>query len=418
MSATRAVDHRRNLLAIYRAALAAVEGRAATRRHLEAQPPPGPVHLLAVGKAATAMALGAHDALGDRIVRGLVISKHGHGDPALARIAGIRYLESDHPVPGAHSLAAGQALVDYLDATPDDARFLCLGSGGASSLVELLPAGCDLDWLQRLTDWLLAGGYDIGTMNRVRKAFSRIKGGRLRHWLRGRPALNLLISDVPGDDPAVVGSGLLVPDRAAPLPLPAELPAWARAHLREGADDAPGAGDDGVETVLVARNADACAAARAAAIDLGYAVAATAGVLDGDAEAAARSLVAELAGGEPGLRIWGGETTVRLPPDPGRGGRNQQLALAAAIALAGRDDLLLLAAGTDGTDGPGEDAGALVDGGTQARGELHDGPAADALRRADAGTFLAAAGDLLQTGPTGTNVMDLALGLRLEGAGD
>ncbi|NCF11507.1 MAG: hydroxypyruvate reductase, partial [Gammaproteobacteria bacterium] len=107
------------------------------------------------------------------------------------------------------------------------------------------------------------------------------------------------------------------------------------------------------------------------------------------------------------------ETTVQLPEAPGRGGRNQHLALAAALELAGRNDMLLLAAGTDGTDGPGEDAGALVDGGTVRRGELHAGAAATCLARADAGTFLAAAGDLLQTGPTGTNVMDLALGLRL-----
>ncbi|HEY5718889.1 MAG TPA: glycerate-2-kinase family protein, partial [Gammaproteobacteria bacterium] len=207
-------EPRADLLALYRAALDAVDGRRAVRRHLAAQPPPGgPLHLVAVGKAATSMTLGALDALGPRVVSGLVICKAGGGDPALSADPRLRYLDSDHPVPGARSLAAGQALVGYLDAAPDDARFLCLGSGGASSLVELLPAGCDLAWLQRLTDWLLAGGYDIGTMNRVRKAFSRIKGGRLRQWLRGRPALNLLISDVPGDDPAVVGSGLLVPDR-------------------------------------------------------------------------------------------------------------------------------------------------------------------------------------------------------------
>ncbi len=404
------MDHRRNLLTIYRAALTAVEGRGAVRRYLETHPPDGRLHLVAVGKAATSMALGALDALSDRVVGGLVICKHGHGEPELDRVARITYLESDHPVPGEHSLAAGQALVDYLDRAPDDARFLVLGSGGASSLVELLPEGCDLAWLQRLTDWLLAGGYDIGTMNRVRKAFSRIKGGRLRGWLRGRLALNLLISDVPGDDPAVVGSGLLVPDRGARTPLPAELPDWARAHLEDGTS-----GDDltdSVETVLVACNADARTAARDAALALGYPVLAD-DELVGDAAEAARALVAELAGGRPGLRIWGGETTVQLPADPGRGGRNQHLALAAALELAGRDDLLLLAAGTDGTDGPGEDAGALVDGGTVERGELHAGSATEHLARADAGTFLAAAGDLLQTGPTGTNVMDLALGLRL-----
>ena len=405
------MDHRHNLLEIYRAALAAVEGRGAVRRHLEAHPPGGSLHLVAVGKAATSMTLGALDALGDQVSDGLVICKHGHGDPELERVGRLAYLESDHPVPGEQSLAAGRALVDYFDRAPDDARFLVLGSGGASSLVELLPEGCDLAWLQRLTDWLLAGGYDIGTMNRVRKAFSRIKGGRLRRWLRGRSALNLLISDVPGDDPAVVGSGLLVPDHGAPAPLPDELPDWARLHLH----DAPGeeCASSAVETLLVARNADARVAARDAANTLGYAVVEDDGELDGDAVDAARALVGALESGRPGLRIRGGETTVRLPASPGRGGRNQHLALAAALELAGRNVLLLLAAGTDGTDGPGEDAGALVDGGTVARGELHAGPAAGYLERADAGTFLEAAGDLIQTGPTGTNVMDIALGLRL-----
>lgn len=405
------MDHRRNLLAIYRAALDAVEGRGAVRRYLEAHPPAGPLHLVAVGKAATSMALGALDALGDQVTGGLVICKHGHGEPELDRVARIAYLESDHPVPGEQSLVAGQALVDELDAAPGDAHFLVLGSGGASSLVELLPEGCDLAWLQRLTDWLLAGGYDIGTMNRVRKAFSRIKGGRLRGWLRGRPALNLLISDVPGDDPAVVGSGLLVPDRGPPATLPVELPDWARVHLDESASGDEVA--DAVQTVLVACNADARAAARDAAIGLGYTVLDDDGELDGDAVEMARALVAELADGGAGLHIWGGETTVRLPEAPGRGGRNQHLALAAAVEITGRDDLLLLAAGTDGTDGPGEDAGALVDGGSVGRGELHAGSASGYLARADAGTFLAAAGDLLQTGPTGTNVMDLALGLRV-----
>jgi hydroxypyruvate reductase len=379
------VDHRRNLLEIYRAALAAVEGRGAVRRHLQAHPLEGPLHLVAVGKAATSMTLGALDALGDQISDGLVICKHGHGDPELERVGRLTYLESDHPVPGEQSLAAGRALVDYFDRAPD--------------------------WLQRLTDWLLSGGYDIGTMNRVRKAFSRIKGGRLRRWLRGRPALNLLISDVPGDDPAVVGSGLLVPDHGAPAPLPDELPDWAHVHLHDTAD--VDAQEDRVDTVLVARNADARAAAREAAVGLGYAVFADDGDLDGDAVEAAHALVAQLVADAPGLRIWGGETTVQLPEAPGRGGRNQHLALAAALELAGRNDMLLLAAGTDGTDGPGEDAGALVDGGTVRRGELHAGAAATCLARADAGTFLAAAGDLLQTGPTGTNVMDLALGLRL-----
>jgi glycerate 2-kinase len=135
--------------------------------------------------------------------------------------------------------------------------------------------------------------------------------------------------------------------------------------------------------------------------------------LCGDAAAAGRRLAAELLDGPASVHIWGGETGVELPANPGRGGRNQQLALAAAEVLAGHDKVWLLAAGTDGSDGPGEDAGAVIDGGTLARGELDGLNAAACLHRADAGSFFEASGDLISTGPTGTNVMDLVIGLKV-----
>jgi hydroxypyruvate reductase len=134
--------------------------------------------------------------------------------------------------------------------------------------------------------------------------------------------------------------------------------------------------------------------------------------VEGDAAERGRDLARQLVSGPPGLHVWGGETTVHLPERPGRGGRNTHLALAAALELAGRGDCYLLSAGTDGTDGPTEDAGALVDGGTVERASLDGFDAPEALRRADSGSALEASGDLIQTGPTGTNVMDLMLGLR------
>ena len=129
----------------------------------------------------------------------------------------------------------------------------------------------------------------------------------------------------------------------------------------------------------------------------------------GDTLATGRALAQQLCAGPAGVQVWGGETTLQLPPDPGRGGRNQSLALSAALALQGRDDVWLLAAGTDGSDGPTEDAGALVDGATVARGQVDDLDAQRCLDRADAGSFLEASGDLIHTGPTGTNVMDVRL---------
>ena len=402
---------RHDLLACYRAALAAVDGRTAVREHLLRHGPDGPLHLVAVGKAAVAMALGAIDVIGPSLVAGLVISKEGHGDPELDANPAIRYLDSDHPVPGNRSLAAGQALVTFLTTAPSNARFLFLGSGGASSLVELLPHGFDLQGLRRLNDWLLGSGHDIGTMNRVRKGCSRIKGGRLLSWLGSRQAWNLLISDVPGDNPAVIGSGLLVPERSHSRPWPSDLPPWVRRWLVAPEAEKKGAK---VESIVIASNGDACRAARDKAVELGYRAEIGERSLDGPLDQAAAHIVAVLDSGEPGITVWGGETTVVLPENPGRGGRNQHLALTVASKIDGCDDLFLLAAGTDGTDGPGEDAGGLVDGGTLTRGRDGGLDPQRCLREADSGRFLEAAGDLLQTGPTGTNVMDVAIGLRLD----
>jgi hydroxypyruvate reductase len=262
-----------------------------------------------------------------------------------------------------------------------------------------------------LSRWLLASGLDIDAMNRVRQAVSLIKGGRLLRFLAGRPTSCLLISDVPGDDPAVIGSGPLVP--RPDHELPPGLPDWVMAWVERADDRQRGAGVL-PELAVVARLEDAKQAAAEAARAQGFEVTVHPGLIDGEPEAVADRAVAELTRAAPGVQIWGGETTPRLPDEPGRGGRNQHLALAAAVGLAGRDDAWLLAAGTDGTDGPTEDAGALVDGGTVDRGRLEGLDPQDCLRRADAGRFLEASGDLLRTGPTGTNVMDLIIGLRLE----
>lgn len=406
--------HRHNLLTVLHAALAAVNGRKVVREYLQAHPVQGNVCLIAVGKAAAAMTRGAFDALGDRIVRGLVITKSGHCDTHLLGALPVMCVEAGHPLPDERSLKAGATLVEFLQSAPPDARLLFLISGGASSLVEVLPLGLGLEELHRANAWLLASGLDIGRINRVRKSLSCIKGGRLAAYLRGRPALALLISDVPGDDPSMIGSGMLGP-AGSPRGLDdIDLPDWLVAWTRL-APPAPVVGDPvfrGVQTKIVARLADARRAAASHARGLGYEVFLPEEFVAGDAAEAGRRLAREVAGSVPGLCIWGGETTVKLPPDPGRGGRNQSLALAAALEVAGRQDVLLAALGTDGTDGPTEDAGALVDGGTVSRMRLDGLDAARCLAAADAGTCLEASGDLIHTGPTGTNVMDLIIGLK------
>ena len=404
---------RRLLLEVFAAALRAVDGRTVVGRALAARPLDGPVWICAIGKAAQSMALGACDVLGSRVLGGLLITKSGHVDPSAFDRRRIESRLGGHPVPDEGSLAAGRRLIGALGALSPHTAVLFLLSGGASSLVEVPIAGLGLADLRRMNEWLLGSGLAIDAVNRVRKSVSRIKGGGLLSRLGDRPTRVLAISDVPGDDPAVIGSGLLVPERGlaggvAALDLPTWLSEWVERGLVErGPLPSTGPEIELVATLEIAKSAAAEAGRRA-----GLAVRVDARAIEGDAALAGRRLARALLSGPPGLSVAGGETTLRLPAAPGRGGRNQHLALAAAIELAGHADVLLLSAGTDGTDGPTDDAGALVDGATLARIEDAGLDALVGLRRADSGALLEASGDLIRTGATGTNVMDLILGWR------
>jgi glycerate 2-kinase len=400
------------VLKIFHAALAAVHGTACVERFLTVRCLTGAVHAVAVGKAAGAMLDGARAALQGQLQTALLITKPGHLSPGIQHLAGVTVMEAGHPVPDARSLLAGQALLDFIAALPGDAQVLFLISGGTSSLVEVLPPGMSLNDLRRVNQWLLASAWDIHRMNILRKRLSCIKGGRLAAHLCGRRVMQLLISDVPGDRPADIGSGLLVAEEESKI-VDTALSPWLRTLLKSS----PSAPPDpscfaNIETHIVASLDHALAAAAQEAEKLAFATQIHTERLSGDAATLGRRLAAELLDGPAGVHIWGGETTVALPANPGRGGRNQHLALAAAAALAGHDKVWLLAAGTDGSDGPGEDAGAVIDGGTLARGELDGLNAAVCLHRADAGSFLEASGDLISTGPTGTNVMDMVIGLK------
>ncbi len=408
---------RQRLLSIFQAALAAVHGRDRVRAALERDPPPlrRPLYLIALGKAACAMAQGALDALGGEAIRAaFVATKRGLAEPLPWPVH-----EAGHPLPDEASLAAGAALERFVRHLPEEAFVLALLSGGASALVELPPPGVGLEDLRRVHAWLLGAGLDIQTMNTVRRRLSRLKGGGLARLLAPRALRVLAISDVPGDDPAVIGSGPFTPPAEGAGggeelgALEARLPDFVRARLADAPLSPTAPPNRNVRVEIVACNADARRAAAEAGRAAGYSIAEETRLVQGEAVEAGRGLARALLAAPPGvLHVWGGETTVRLPPRPGRGGRCQSLALAAAMALAGHQ-AMLLAAGTDGSDGPTEDAGALVDGGTVARGARQGLDAAEALARADAGTFLAASGDLVHTGPTGTNVMDLMLGLRI-----
>ena len=411
MSGTRALsaDRRRALLLdLYARACAAVDGRRAVRAALAGTDGVGEWSILAIGKAASGMALGALDLLGGRVGRGLVISRRGHLDPELGRWPMLTCLEGDHPVPGAASLAAGAAVLAFAAATPARGPILVLVSGGASSLVEALPAGVDSSELARANEWGIANGLAIGELNAVRRRLSRLKDGRLAAALAHADARALLMSDVPGDDPAVIGSGLVRASGATPLP--AGLPDWLAALAARAAAELPAGG--AMPATVVAGIEDCFIALERAADARGLVARRLVPLAAGDVLQAASRYAHALAVNTADLLVWGGETSVQLPPDPGRGGRNQAFALATARLIAGHTDLVVLAAGTDGTDGNSDDAGAIVDGGTLERGRVAGLDANAALAAADSGPFLQATGDLLYTGPTGINVGDLVIGLR------
>lgn len=413
MSEPATDDPRQQLRAIYQAGLDAVQGSSCVTTWLARHPVTQPTSVIAIGKAACAMTSGACHALGDQLQHGLLITRHGYLTPECKGDARLTCLEAGHPIPDRHSLEAGVALCNFLDGLPSGSAVLFLISGGTSSLVEVLPAGVSLAQLQRANRWLLGSGLDIATLNHVRRSLSCIKGGRLLERVRNRPALALLISDVPGDDPAVIGSGLLYPQAEPPV-LETRLPEWLLSLMATGRT--PPAADIPVPHRIIASLDMALQAARMHATHLGCRATLMESRLAGDARATGEDLAGQLLQLPPGIYLWGGETTVLLPVHPGTGGRNQHLALAAAGVLSGTSGCALLAAGTDGSDGSTDAAGAIVDGGSIARMRAAGFDPGRCLQQADAGSCLAASGDLLQTGPTGTNVMDLVIGLHQAGA--
>lgn len=398
---------RRCLLDILDAGLRAADGRRCVREHLQRARPPGPLHLVAVGKASTAMTMGAVDALGVDIIDGVVVTRHGYGNATLETQPRFRIVESAHPVPDGSSIAAGESLMEYVQGLPRGAPVLALVSGGSSSLVDVPRSGIDATDLDRVNRWLIGSGLDIFAVNAVRRRLSRMKNGGLAAALWGHEVLALYLSDVQGDDPAWIGSGLL---QSCDSDLPAGLPDWLLSLVTPARPASAPSGQ--VEHHVVGNLATALRACAEQAGRWSDVVTVHDEWLAGHAEQVAPRVIEELDRGRPGVYIWGGETTVRLPQRPGRGGRNQHLALSCAVQIEGRADLAVLCAATDGVDGPGEDAGALVDGGTLLRGRDGGFEAMDSLAAADAGSFLEASGDLVFTGPTSTNVNDILVGLK------
>jgi hydroxypyruvate reductase len=355
--------------------VSAVRGDTSVSTALQSAACPVPDRIIAVGKAATAMASAAHAHFGD--VPMLIVTKYHHaeGAPAHAEV-----IEAAHPVLDENSLRAGARIRSVVQTMAPGSHLLMLVSGGASALAEDPVDGLDLAGLKARAREMLGSGADIQTMNTARQSLSRIKGGKLLAGFKGARVTTLAISDVQGDPLGIIGSGI---------------------------GDVSGNGSFEFAPRIVSSNAIARAAlAEQAASVHGLTIQANEECLYADINALAPQLAAQLKTGAPGLYVFGGEPTVVLPENPGQGGRNQALALLIAREIAGCEGLQVLVAGTDGTDGPTDAAGAVVD------GQTWDPSAQSALARADAGTWLDARGALLRTGPTGTNVMDLVVALK------
>ncbi len=388
----------------FRAAVAAVEPRSAVAAALRDVAHAGRVIVVGAGKASAPMAQAVEDHFGARIVGGVVVVKQDYTAP-LRRIA---LHEAAHPVPDAAGLAGAQrieAAVTGLDV--DDLVVVCL-SGGASALLPSPRPPLTLADLRDVTGRLLASGCDIHQVNTVRKHLSRLAGGRLAAACAPARVLTLVVSDVPGDDLSIIGSGPTAADPSTDADALAivdrhllGVPAAVRAVLSGGAAWTPKPGDTlfaRVEHRIVASNAVALRATGAAVI---------APSLTGEAWQAAERFCACAAAQPAGTLVAaGGETTVTLGDNPGLGGRNQEFALAAARWIHQHGvAMTVLAGGTDGSDGPTDAAGGIVDGTTWQPEMLGH------LQRHDAYPLLARLGCLLTTGPTNTNVMDLALAM-------
>ena len=384
------------------------------------------VVLIGAGKATALMAKALEELLEDCLTEGLILVKHGYAVP----LKKTRVIEAGHPIPDQSGLEGTAEIIRRLRAASEQDLVVCAFSGGASALLPAPAPPLDLSQKQLTTQLLLECGAEIGEINSIRKHLSRSKGGGLARAAYPATLISLILSDVVGDRLDVIASGPTVPDASLFAEciaiverheLASRLPGPVWRYLKDGAaslfPETPKAGDhlfDKVQNVVVGNNHMALLAARDQAEALGFRALLLTSGLEGEAHQVGRMLVAlgkEVGSSghpvaPPACLLAGGETTVTLRGQ-GKGGRNQELALAAAIALEGLNRISLLSAGTDGTDGPTDAAGAFVDGTTCQSARARGLDPGDFLSRNDSYHFFESLGDLLITGPTRTNVMDI-----------
>jgi glycerate-2-kinase len=387
------------------------------------------IYVIGAGKATAAMAKAVEDVLGNLIAGGLIVVKYGHTIP----LKYISTIEAAHPVPDTNGIEGTKRILQLLAHTSQHDLVIALFSGGGSALLTDLPPGCTLEEVQICFDLLLRSGASIGEINTVRKHLSSVKGGQLARAVYPARLVSLLLSDVIGDSVDVVASGPTVADPTTfanawqvieKYNLQHHISTNITLHLQRGLEkqipDTPKPADPlflRMSTTIIGSNAIALRAAGKTAESMGITTKIGRADIQGDAQQAAYALVEEarklatdITIPKPACILTGGETTVVVTGN-GKGGRNQHFALCAASQLGPDEKIIILSAGTDGTDGPTDAAGAVVDGSTISKAAQMNLVANDYLSRHDSYHFFSQAGGHITTGPTMTNVMDIMLAI-------
>ncbi|MGK7868797.1 glycerate kinase type-2 family protein [Falsiroseomonas sp. E2-1-a20] len=414
-------DARAALTKLFQAAVASADPRVVLARHLPEPPRAGRVVVVGAGKSAAVMAAAVEDAWPDLPLSGVVVTRYGHGHPTRR----IEVLEASHPVPDAAGAKAARVVLEAVAGLTADDLVLFLVSGGGSALTTLPAPGLTLEDLMAVNRALLASGATINEMNCIRRHLSAFSGGRLALAAAPARVVTLAISDVPGDDPAAIASGPTVPDptsfaqaRALVAHYRMDLPAAVTAHLAAAAEETPKPGDPRLGEVdyrFIATPRLALEAAAAEARDLGLTPLILGDALEGEAREVGKVLagiaLSTRAHGHPlpgpCVLLSGGETTVTIGAEGGgRGGRNGEALLGCAVTLDGTPGIWALMGDTDGIDGSEDNAGAIAAPDTLARARAAGLDPRAVLGRHDSYALFKALGDLLETGPTLTNVND------------
>jgi glycerate 2-kinase len=432
---------RQNAMEIFQAGLAAVAPGAAIKKYVQRQDDIllvdgreydlsqyRQLFVIGAGKAGSSMAAAIEEILGDRITQGVITVKYGH----LEELSTVKIHEAGHPVPDENGFKATKVIYDLAATADEDTLVICLISGGGSALMPLPVADVTLEDKQATTKVLLSCGATIHEINAIRKHLSAIKGGGLARVVYPATIITLILSDVVGDDLDSIASGPCVPDSMtfadcqsifADYSIESELPERVRNYIGRGAagevPETPKLGDEifrKTQNVIVGNNFNALIKAKEKSEELGYNTLLLSSRIEGETREVAfnhMAIAAEIELNEfptpkPACILTGGETTVKLKGN-GKGGRNQEFVLAAALKMEGLRHAVVLSAGTDGTDGPTDAAGALADVTTMDRARSNGLDPVEYLDNNDSYTFFDGLDDLYKTGPTNTNVMDIRI---------